>query len=719
MKRFLIAIFLIISLYSIGQVKEVIVRVDSLNHPFRIPLQEKQLVRVAIDSTIYVLKHSVTALQTMQTVIDSGWYKVVGRDVPGMIERQKYSDTTTWDATLTDLPYVNVKEYGVTGNGTTDDTDSINACLAAQKGRIHYFPKGTYKISKTINLPAGTTILGEGYHSKITPAAGMAPGSLYVPMVEVDGSAPDSCTTIQNIRIMGNRTNAYLYGWHGGSNSFKNRVLGCWFENFGCVVGGAVDPSNSHDNLIDGNQFLNCEVAIFLTGTSGQYGNIITNNRIFLAKTAGIRGEYPFNTVIANNYIESLYSGIYIIGSYQSKGNVTISGNTIKITGATQYYHAGIHCGYASVTDDPKYFTITGNSIKIEGYGYASGINGVDLKVSTISGNTINAGLYSRAGIYLSGNDSCLNISGNSIENGTNSIVVTSTCNKVNLLSNVCETAIADTGTNTVKSNIVAAGTVLSSGTITHDGQFRIMRTLQIDSVYVDASPDTLLTYSGKTVKKATISSGVLSLDTSNIAFLDQENHFSSDNYFEDTLYLGPAGGVKMYDGGEGILMVENGVQAENTIISPSYLLSDYTEKNYPLTVYASGTPDTITTSYAAMDFGTTDPVLTISRVGTYLIMTRFITDAQNATVGVDTMYYKLYRTNNIPGNISDTETYQVRIAITTNTQTYSQVNSCPQILYTTSNTDDQLTLYTKHTGTVTGGAIVVREASIVAIRLY
>jgi hypothetical protein len=99
--------------------------------------------------------------------------------------------------------------------------------------------------------------------------------------------------------------------------------------------------------------------------------------------------------------------------------------------------------------------------------------------------------------------------------------------------------------------------------------------------------------------------------------------------------------------------------------------------------------------------------------------MTRFITDAQNATVGVDTMYYKLYRTNNISGNISDTETYQVRIAITTNTQTYSQVNSCPQILYTTSNTDDQLTLYTKHTGTVTGGAIVVREASIVAIRLY
>jgi hypothetical protein len=518
---------------------------------------------------------------------------------------------------------------------------------------------------------------------------------------------------------MGSRSNIYLYGWHGESNSFKNKVLECWFENFGCGVGGAVDPSNSHDNLIDGNQFLNCENAIYLTGTSGQYGNVITNNRIFLAKTAGIRGEYPYNTVIANNYIESLYSGIYIIGSYQSKGNVTISGNTIKITGSTQYYQAGIHCGYASVTDDPKYFTITGNSIKIEGYGYASGINGVDLKVSTISGNTINAGLYSRAGIYLSGNDSCLNISGNSIENGTNSIVVTSTCNKVNLLSNVCETAIADTGTNTVKSNIVAAGTVLSSGTITHDGQFRIMRTLQIDSVYVDASPDTLLTYSGKTVKKATISSGVLSLDTSNIAFLDQENHFSSDNYFEDTLYLGPAGGVKMYDGGEGILMVENGVQAEDTIISPSYLLSDYTEKNYPLTVYASGTPDTITTSYAAMDFGTTNPVLTISRVGTYLIMTRFITDAQNATVGVDTMYYKLYRTNNIPGNISDTETYQVRIAITTNTQTYSQVNSCPQILYTTSNTDDQLTLYTKHTGTVTGGAIVVREASIVAIRLY
>lgn len=396
MKKLIILILSLQALAGFGQAWKQYYYVPTKNVQFGVALGTGQAILNYADSTWYLLEQTRGSTDSLQTAIrlnkyrltsnpaasqtiewlDTNTYSGTKYDVDTLSRsvydtlsdhftlisaRQKYSDTASWDATLADLPYVNVKEYGVTGNGTTDDTDSINACLAAQKGRIHYFPKGTYKISSTINLPAGTTILGEGYHSIITPAAGMAPGTEYVAMIEVDGSAPDSCATLQNIRIMGSRSNIYLYGWHGESNSFKNRVLECWFENFGCGAGGAVDPSNSHDNLIDGNQFLNCENAIYLTGTSGQYGNVITNNRIFLAKTAGIRGEYPFNTVIANNYIESLYSGIYIIGSYQSKGNVTISGNTIKITGSTQYYQAGIHCGYASVTDDPKYFTITGN----------------------------------------------------------------------------------------------------------------------------------------------------------------------------------------------------------------------------------------------------------------------------------------------------------------------------------------------------------------------
>lgn len=56
---------------------------------------------------------------------------------------------------------INVKNYGVKGDGTTDDTDAINAIMTERSGDF-YFPAGTYKISGTIILPADSSIYGDG-----------------------------------------------------------------------------------------------------------------------------------------------------------------------------------------------------------------------------------------------------------------------------------------------------------------------------------------------------------------------------------------------------------------------------------------------------------------------------------------------------------------------------------------------------------------------------
>jgi polygalacturonase len=45
--------------------------------------------------------------------------------------------------------YFNVRNFGATGNGTTDDTVAINAAGAAASangGGVVYFPNGTYGI---------------------------------------------------------------------------------------------------------------------------------------------------------------------------------------------------------------------------------------------------------------------------------------------------------------------------------------------------------------------------------------------------------------------------------------------------------------------------------------------------------------------------------------------------------------------------------------------
>lgn len=59
--------------------------------------------------------------------------------------------------------WVNVKTaYGATGNGTTDDTAAIQACLNYVNGgtstqEVCYFPAGTYKITATLKNTAGPT----------------------------------------------------------------------------------------------------------------------------------------------------------------------------------------------------------------------------------------------------------------------------------------------------------------------------------------------------------------------------------------------------------------------------------------------------------------------------------------------------------------------------------------------------------------------------------
>jgi hypothetical protein len=84
------------------------------------------------------------------------------------------SDTTrTLQEKIDD--FVNVKDFGARGDGTTDDTDSINKALyeiycrtpfpAARKKL--YFPAGRYMVSDGIRIPSYATLQGEGANNTI------------------------------------------------------------------------------------------------------------------------------------------------------------------------------------------------------------------------------------------------------------------------------------------------------------------------------------------------------------------------------------------------------------------------------------------------------------------------------------------------------------------------------------------------------------------------
>ena len=74
--------------------------------------------------------------------------------------------------------FVNIKDFGALGDGTTDDTNAINRALQQvyKAGtnesqpltrRTIYFPGGRYKLTDTILIPPNTRILGDGSNSAI------------------------------------------------------------------------------------------------------------------------------------------------------------------------------------------------------------------------------------------------------------------------------------------------------------------------------------------------------------------------------------------------------------------------------------------------------------------------------------------------------------------------------------------------------------------------
>lgn len=136
-----------------------------------------------------------------------------------------------------------------------------------------------------------------------------------------------------------------------------------------------------------------------------------------------------------------------------------------------------------------------------------------------------------------------------------------------------------------------------------------------------------------------------------------------------------------------------------------------------PLTVYGAGTAYVLTTTYAAIDLGTTDPTRVITTPGTYLIFCRLVIAAAAASIVAETASFKLYRTTPAAGDVANTEmTYDLPV-MTTLTHTIGVVELQP-VVYTTANSTDSLSLYGKVSADPTGD-ITVTEASIVAVRLY
>lgn len=154
--------------------------------------------------------------------------------------------------------YVSVKDFGATGNGTTDDTTFIqNALNSGQKGI--YFPKGEYRITATLNVPRGVSLFGDGYEQVILNGYALANTDAIFYL-----TGGDQFSTIDNLQFKGQASGSESIGikvTNGYSVSYTNlRFLNL---SYGLLL----DEAGAC--LVQNCTFSNCLYGAKCTGGSG------------------------------------------------------------------------------------------------------------------------------------------------------------------------------------------------------------------------------------------------------------------------------------------------------------------------------------------------------------------------------------------------------------------------------------------------------------------
>ncbi|KAH9885496.1 pectate lyase superfamily protein-domain-containing protein [Xylariomycetidae sp. FL2044] len=59
--------------------------------------------------------------------------------------------------------FVSARSSGAAGDASTDDTAALQSAINSAAGKVLFLDYGLYKVTGTLNIPAGTKIIGEGY----------------------------------------------------------------------------------------------------------------------------------------------------------------------------------------------------------------------------------------------------------------------------------------------------------------------------------------------------------------------------------------------------------------------------------------------------------------------------------------------------------------------------------------------------------------------------
>jgi len=165
----------------------------------------------------------------------NGHYRFTGVTSGDYVVSVEWNGARVYDAfTIEASSGTDVKTYGATGNGTTDDTSAIQAALNDTANGHLLFPPGTYKV-QTLSIPSRTGLVIEGEGATLLMSG---TGSSSAPQgLALSGTCRD--ITIRNLRFLGDGVAANYHAGFKIPNAVTIsglRIENCHFETLTCGI---------------------------------------------------------------------------------------------------------------------------------------------------------------------------------------------------------------------------------------------------------------------------------------------------------------------------------------------------------------------------------------------------------------------------------------------------------------------------------------------------
>ena len=295
--------------------------------------------------------------------------------------------TTTVQAKLREM--VSVKDFGVTGDGTTDDTSAINAITSFPA----YFPPGVYKISSDI-AGLGKLFFSQGGVSftspyKVRSSVAFGIGAL----AKNTGYNPASPSlTDKNVAVGTFALNNNTTGYH--NTAVGDEAL---FTNITGAQNTAVGLNALFYNTADNNTAV---------GTSALLNNSTGTNNTAVGRAAGLGNTTASsNTLIGRNvgWQKATGDNDTAVG-FECFWDSTASGGSNSALGYRAGYHLTTGARNTAIGNESGYFTSTSNDVVAVGHRAAFNATGSSITaVGSLSLNALTTGLRNTAVGYSAG----------------------------------------------------------------------------------------------------------------------------------------------------------------------------------------------------------------------------------------------------------------------------------------------------------------------------